>query len=1034
MVTIIVNPLPAITATPPSTAICIGSSVTITAAGGNSYAWAPGNFTTATVTVTPPVTTTYTVTGTDVNGCINTASATVTVNPLPSVTASASTSSICIGSSTTLSAGGAQSYVWSPGNQSGSTITVSPTSTTTYTVTGTDANGCVNTGTVQITVNPLPAVTAAASIPAICIGGSTTLTASGASTYAWLPGNLSGSSVTVSPTATTTYTVTGTSSAGCVSTSIITVTVSTLPNVLANTTDPNICSGESTLLTASGATTYAWSPGNQTGASISVAPSASTTYTVIGTSSAGCLDTATISITVNTVPIINLNPQSITICEGFSAGVDAGLDTNNYSWSPSIGVNIITGSGDSVVVNPSASTIYTVISTSPQGCSDTATISVIVNPNPILALSMDTLILCPTQTDTISVSGASTYSWSSNSNWSPLTTNNSSVSIGPVSSSATYTVVGTSAAGCSDTLVLYSEMQNVIAVNAYSDTTVCSGSTVTLNATGGNQYSWTSTSSSTIVNGNAASPSVTVTNTSVFVVSVINQNGCFGSDSVTITALALPPADAGLDDTICFGQSTVLNGSGGNSYVWMGSSIVSGSNTATPTVAPSSTSNYYMSVVDANGCQNSDTVTVTVIQLPIAAAGPDLFYCGTCVTMSGSGGTSYSWSPPAGLTNPTAAVTQACPLTTTTYTLTVTDNYGCSSQDSALVTVYPPLQLQVSPAITICNGSGTTISGIASGGDGGPYTYSWSPSTGLNNAAIANPTASPTVTTTYVLTVSDQCGSPVVSDSIVVTVYSSPTLSLSADIVEGCAPLCVNFVGASTPSASICNIDFGDLTNAASCAASHCYDDAGTYSITFSVTDMNGCVTTQTYANMIVVHPIPVAGFTASPDTASILSPMFYFDPNCTFCDTTIYSMGDPSGGIVSNLNQPFNYSYQDTGWYTVVQSVISEHGCVASDSINIYVKPDWSFYAPNAFTPNEDGINEVFFVSGTGIDPETFNLYIFDRWGNLIFFTDDINQGWNGRVLGGEICQIDTYVWKCDFVNVLGNKQSVMGSVNLIK
>ncbi|MCE2773037.1 MAG: gliding motility-associated C-terminal domain-containing protein, partial [Bacteroidetes bacterium] len=781
-------------------------------------------------------------------------------------------------------------------------------------------------------------------------------------------------------------------------------------------------------------TTYAWSPGNQTGASISVAPSASTTYTVIGTSSAGCLDTATISITVNTVPIINLNPQSITICEGFSAGVDAGLDTNNYSWSPSIGVNIITGSGDSVVVNPSASTIYTVISTSPQGCSDTATISVIVNPNPILALSMDTLILCPTQTDTISVSGASTYSWSSNSNWSPLTTNNSSVSIGPVSSSATYTVVGTSAAGCSDTLVLYSEMQNVIAVNAYSDTTVCSGSTVTLNATGGNQYSWTSTSSSTIVNGNAASPSVTVTNTSVFVVSVINQNGCFGSDSVTITALALPPANAGLDDTICFGQSTVLNGSGGNSYVWMGSSIVSGSNTATPTVAPSSTSNYYMSVVDANGCQNSDTVTVTVIQLPIAAAGPDLFYCGTCVTMSGSGGTSYSWSPPAGLTNPTAAVTQACPLTTTTYTLTVTDNYGCSSQDSALVTVYPPLQLQVSPAITICNGSGTTISGIASGGDGGPYTYSWSPSTGLNNAAIANPTASPTVTTTYVLTVSDQCGSPVVSDSIVVTVYSSPTLSLSADIVEGCAPLCVNFVGASTPSASICNIDFGDLTNAASCAASHCYDDAGTYSITFSVTDMNGCVTTQTYANMIVVHPIPVAGFTASPDTASILSPMFYFDPNCTFCDTTIYSMGDPSGGIVSNLNQPFNYSYQDTGWYTVVQSVISEHGCVASDSINIYVKPDWSFYAPNAFTPNEDGINEVFFVSGTGIDPETFNLYIFDRWGNLIFFTDDINQGWNGRVLGGEICQIDTYVWKCDFVNVLGNKQSVMGSVNLIK
>jgi hypothetical protein len=309
-----VNALPTVSATASNNTICAGASVSLTGSGASTYNWMPGNLSGASVSDTPASSTTYTVTGTDANGCTNTGNVSITVNALPSVAASASSNSICTGSSVNLTGSGASTYNWMPGSLSGSSVNDAPTTSTTYTVTGTDANGCTNTANVSVTVNALPSVSASASSNSICTGSSVNLTGSGASTYNWMPGNLSGSSVNDSPSASTTYTVSGTDANGCTNTSTVAVTVNALPTVSATASNNTICAGSSVTLTGSGATTYNWMPGNLSGSPVSDTPSASTTYTVTGTDGNGCSNTGNVSITVNALPSVSFNLPTTLVC------------------------------------------------------------------------------------------------------------------------------------------------------------------------------------------------------------------------------------------------------------------------------------------------------------------------------------------------------------------------------------------------------------------------------------------------------------------------------------------------------------------------------------------------------------------------------------------------------------------------------------------------------------------------------------------------------------------------------------------------
>ncbi len=286
-VAVVVNPTPTIIIASSANTICAGSPVTFTASGASTYAWACP--TSSICTYFPSTTTTYTFNGTSAAGCTGVGSKSVVVQSSITVNANSTSSSICAPASVTLSATGATTYTWQPGNLVGSAVVVSPSSNTTYTVTG--ATGvCNNTKTLSIAVGSNIAVSAASSTNTICGTQPVTLTASGATTYTWQPGNLSGNSVVVNPSSSTIYSVNGTTGS-CGGNTIVAITVNQNPNVSATSSSTLLCAGTAATLIASGASTYSWSTGPTT-QTLVIFPVLSTTYAVTGYSN-GCSTTFT---------------------------------------------------------------------------------------------------------------------------------------------------------------------------------------------------------------------------------------------------------------------------------------------------------------------------------------------------------------------------------------------------------------------------------------------------------------------------------------------------------------------------------------------------------------------------------------------------------------------------------------------------------------------------------------------------------------------------------------------------------------------
>ncbi len=371
--TMIVNPLPTITATASPDTVCTGNADTLTGFGGVSYVWSTGD-TTMTSVVYPNTITTYTVTGTDTNGCANTGTVTVYALLSGPVTATAAYSAVCSGSPNYLSASGASNYNWQPGNQSGSSIIVNPASTTTYTVTGSSSNGCIKMDSITVNVNPLPTIAASATDSIFCAGAPSTLSATGATSYTWNPGNLSGSSVTVSPNVTTTYTATGTDGNGCVDTTQITLSIYTAPTVTASAAPLASCSGSPVTMNASGAVTYSWQPGNLTGSSVTVTPSSATTYTLTGTDANGCTDVYLVSVSVATGPNIICYAAQSNACTNDMDVLLYGIPAGG-SWS---GPGVSGGFFDPSTAG-AGSHILTYSYTDSNGCTNTGTTTIVVS-------------------------------------------------------------------------------------------------------------------------------------------------------------------------------------------------------------------------------------------------------------------------------------------------------------------------------------------------------------------------------------------------------------------------------------------------------------------------------------------------------------------------------------------------------------------------------------------------------------------------------------------------------------------------------
>lgn len=594
--TVTVDTTPTVTAVNATgtSGVCPGRTVALNGTGATSYAWTGGitNGTSFTIASSSS----YTVTGSNACGSA-TAAISVSIHPLPSVTAIASTPTLCSGNTVTMTGvGTATSYAWSsnpvvPGLANG--VGIFPSANTSFTVIGTSALSCTNSAVNTVTVVTTPALAPTSSPTLICKGSSSNLSATGATNYNWIPGGFTTSGITVSPTITTTYTLTK-SNANCVDIKTITLYVNNLPTVFALSTPTIICANGTATLSGGGASSYTWTNSNPsfnlTGAIVAVSPSATTIYSVAA-SDGTCVGTTSVVVSTNPNPTISIGATSTVICAGQSSTLSLGGGIN-YTWTPS---NL---SGSTAVVSPTISTLYTIVGDNAFNCTGSNSQIVLVNPVPPVNAVTNRTLVCVGGSATLTAFGADTYNWSNTAN-TTITVVNPAVT-------TVYTVVGTYVAtGCQNS--------KTISVSVFSPTftvsgsnSVCIGGAITLSASGASSYTWN-------VNPPSPFPSIVVSPTvpTVYVVSATsfsNGVGCIASQSKSISIYMNPTITATPQRTlICKNETTNLLGSGGATYVWSTSQTGS----AVP-VAPTVLTVYSVTGTDANGCVGTATTQVKV--------------------------------------------------------------------------------------------------------------------------------------------------------------------------------------------------------------------------------------------------------------------------------------------------------------------------------------------------------------------------------------------------------------------------------------
>lgn len=924
VVTITVKSLPTANAGTDVT-ICNGNSTVLNASGGSSYTWTPSgslNFpNSANPTATPITTTNYTLTVSD-GTCTAKDIVTVSVTPLPLANAGTD-ATVCIGASTTLTATGGTSYSWTPATGLSATNIASPvanpTITTDYTVTVTN-NGCAKDDVVRVNVLAAPTANAGAD-KSVCLGSTTTFNASGGTSYLWTPATgLSSNTVAnpvVSTTTNATYTVT-VSNGACSSTDEVNVTVLSLPSVSAGL-DKTICSGDSVTLNGSGGVTYTWSPTtyfdgwtyhpiidypNSMTPKVFPYVNGTTIYTLTA-SNGSCTATDVVNVTVVSPPTPNAG-SDVTICLGNSVGLNASGGIS-YTWTPVF--NIDNPNVSNPIVNPTSTTDYTV-SVSNGVCVRNDNVLVTVQTAPTAYAGPD-INLCNGSSSTLNATGGVSYVWSPSTG---LSNPGIATPIVTKTNTTNYTVTVTNAGGCSSTDVMTVFAIAKPTVDAGLDQTICNGASVMMNpTTSGTTFTWNPTGAFDFPY--SLNPNASPSSTSIFTLTASNGT-CTASDVVTVSVTPLPNVDAGTDVSICFGASTMLNGSGGISYTWTPSAGLNNVNIPNPTANPSVTTVYTLTASNSGGCVSSDVVTVTVDNTPFANAGSDINLCyGSSATLNASGGATYVWSPPQGLSNtgiPNPVVTTTI---TTSYTVTVTTSGGCVSTDVVVVNAKPLPMVDAGSNQTICQGNSVVMNPSTTG-----TTYTWSPSGVFDFPNSYAPTATLGGTSTLTLTVSD--GTCTASDVVTVSVTPLPLANAGNDVTicTGTSATLTATGGSTytwTPSSGL------DNPNSASPVA----NPSVTTSYTVIVGD-NGCTATDVVSVIVTNSLVIDAGV------------------DQTICDgqsTTMIATGGstytwtPSSGLSANTGYSVVANPTITTTYTVNAG---SGGCSASDEITIFVNP----------------------------------------------------------------------------------------------
>ncbi len=716
--------------------------------------------------------------------------------------------------------------------------------------------------------------------------------------------------------------------------------------------------------------------------------------------------------------------SSPAICGSSSVILTAPPGAGSYQW---IGP-CISGSTTSQTATVTCSGTYSVviISSLSHPCPDTLSVTITTAPAFNFNFISSTNLRCNGQDigsiNTQASAGTSPYTYS----WSPANGTNSFAS---GLSAGTYTVYAQDHAGCRDSLVVTITQPAGMTITTSISQPPCgsnSGS-ATVNVSGGTSpytYLWAPSGGTTSTATGLGVGSYTITITDV--------TGCSKEDTIHITnatTLSVTATGATIicgSGTLGSATSTVTGGTRPYTYSW---SPTGGSNS---TATGLSAGTYTITITDASGCSAIATAAIIQPNSPSISTNTSQATCGasngsaTVVVTGGTPAYTYHWAPSG---NTTANVTG---LSAGTYTITVTDASGCIETATAAVgsANASPLVVSISGANSLCAGGSTYLTATATGGYGG-YSFSWSPG-GSSSQSI---TAAPSVTTIYTIQVTDGCGTAV-TDTITIFINPSPVVNFRANPAVGCAPLCIQFQNLTTISSGYISQElwnFGDGDTARGVSPIHCYNNAGAFTVNLSAVSNGGCNSSLTITDMINVYPHPSASFSYSPQPVTILSPIVQFTDNSSSQYPIIYeswNFGDGSGAS-STVKDP-TYQYPDTGTYCATLIVMDQHGCGDTTTNCLVVEPLFTLYIPDAFSPNNDGVNDVFLVKGSYV--KDFEMYVFDRWGLELFHSTDIMNGWNGSSSNNHVAQEDTYIYQINVTDAKGKRHAYTGTFNLIK
>ena len=705
-------------------------------------------------------------------------------------------------------------------------------------------------------------------------------------------------------------------------------------NLVAN--GVTICAGQSASLNAVGAGLVKWYTMPTGGALVGVGNfyntpilNATTTYYVQTT--VGTCTTPRIPVVVTVAPAFTLgltaNPTQA--CAG--APITLSTTTNSataltYVWTPS--ANITSNNGAIATGTISANTTFTVVASNAANCSVTATAAVSLLPTALLNLTATAANVCPGGSTTLNVSGGSGYTWS------PAATLSSTIGTSVVATPTgptSYTVVSApTSAACPASATIAIGINPVPTVNAGNAVSYCTGLNGNLSASGAVSYIWSPTTG--LSNPNIANPIVSTLSSQTYTVTGTSNLGCTATDQVLVTVNPLPIANAGAGGANCSGTGLQLNGSGGNSYTWSPATGLSNANIANPIATPTSTTNYTLTV--NNGCTSlpSNPIIVTVFQQPpaatITANGPATFCQGNSVVLSSSLSASYSWS--------NGATTQTITVSTSgNYSVTVTDANGCTAPSSNpfVVTVTAPPAapvLNVGGPVSFCVGGNVTLTSNQSSGN------TWS--TGAtSNQLIVNTTGAYTATYTDANGCVSNPSSP-----INVTVWALPVAN-AGNSGSNCAGAGVQLSGSGGLTYSW--LPIAGLNNAS--ISNPFANPVNTTNYNLTVTDGNGCVSTNNASVTVTVHPNPIA-------------PVISTNGPLNFCqgNDVVLSTAATASYLWSNGATTQTITVNQSGFFSV--TIIDFNGCTspvsAATSVVVYPTPEAPILSVNGPTTFCDG------------------------------------------------------------------------------